>query len=358
MAYEFESVLKNQNMLYSTPAKENRGIPSVIRVAFVLMDNFSMMSFTGAMDALVTANMMSEAPVFEILRVGLSGRSAMSDLGIAIATDLELPQLHSRQDLLMVVGGLRVDLKANRCLRRKLVSASSAGASIGGQWNGAFFLADAHVMDGYQCAFHPDGRAMMADAFPRVAISDRSYAIDHDRVTCAGAHSSLRMMLEYIRIKKGSALTQAVEEVLGCDEYDHLAGISAITVDTDPTLPETLKIALELMQKNIEEPLSISELASCAGISNRQLERRFGRFVGASPSRYYLELRLTRARQLVLQTNRSITEIAISTGFISLPHFQKRFRDFFGTAPGSYRATYERRKTMPKQISGGIFSEA
>ncbi|WP_460047182.1 GlxA family transcriptional regulator [Pseudomonas sp. S2_H01] len=351
MAYVFESVLKNQNMLYSSVAKEDASSPSAVRVAFVLMDNFSMMSFTGAMDALVTANLMSETPVFEILKVGLAGRSAMSDLGIAIPTDMELSQLRTRQDLLMVVGGLRVDLKVNQSLRRKLVSAAAAGAMIGGQWNGAFFLADAHVMDGYQCAFHPDGRAMMADAFPKVEICDRSYAIDHDRVTCAGASSSLRMMLEFIRVRKGNALTQAVEEVLGCDEHDHLAGISAISVDTDPTLPETLKLALELMQKNIEEPLSIPELASCTGISKRQLERRFGRFVGATPSRYYLELRLTRARQLVLQTNRSITEIAISTGFVSLPHFQKRFRDFFGAAPGSYRATYERRKTpMPAQL--------
>jgi transcriptional regulator GlxA family with amidase domain len=344
MAYVFESVLKNQNMRYSS--QEKASSPSVLRVAFVLMNNFSMMSFTGAMDALVTANLMSKTPVFEILKVSLFGIGAMSDLGITVPTHLELAELRNRLDLLMVVGGLRVDLKSNRSLKRTLASAAAAGTSLGGQWNGAFFLADARVMDGYQCAFHPDGRAMMADAFPTLEISDRSYVIDHDRVTCAGASSSLRMMLEFIRIKKGNGLAQAIKEVLGCDENDRLSGISAVSLDTDPTLPEALKIALELMQKNIEEPLSIPELASCTGISRRQLERRFGRFVGATPSRYYLELRLTRARQLVLQTNRSITDIAISTGFVSQPHFQKRFRDFFGAAPGSYRATFERRKTL------------
>lgn len=344
MAYVFESVLKYQNMRYSSLSESESSHSGTIRVAFILMDNFSMMSFSGAMDALVTANLMSEKPVFEIEKVGLSGKTAMCDLGIPIPTDLELAQLCTRQDLLIVVGGLRVDLQMNACLRRKLVSAADRGATVGGQWNGAYFLADARLMEGYECAFHPDGRAMMADAYPRVLISNRSYAVGRDRITCAGASSSLRMMLEFIRVKKGSGLTAAVEEVLGCDEHDQLAGISATSVDSDPTLPGTLKLALELMQKNIEEPLSIPELAICAGISKRQLERRFGRFVGATPSRYYLELRLTRARQLVLQTNRSITEIAISTGFISLPHFQKRFRDFFGAAPGSYRTTHETRK--------------
>lgn len=344
MTYAFESVLKHQNMRYSSSGKDALTPRAVVRVAFILMDNFSLMSLTAAMDALVTANLMSDAPVYEILKIGLKGRVAMSDLGIAIPVDLELAELRARHDLLLVVGGLRVELKSNPCLRRKLSAAGAAGTGLGGLWNGAYFLADARVMDGFQCAFHPDARAMMADAFPSLGISPRSYVIDRDRVTCAGASSSLRMMLEYIRCTKGNVLTRAVEEILGCDEYEKVSGVSTVAVDSDPTLPQSLKVALELMQKNIEEPLSLDDLAACAGVSKRQLERRFFRFVGAAPGRYYLELRLTRARQLVLQTNRSITDIAVATGFVSLPHFHKRFRDFFDAAPGSYRATYERRK--------------
>lgn len=344
MTYVFESVLQDQNMRYSSSGKKAVNPRAVIRVAFILMDNFSLMSFTAAMDALVTANLMGDAPIFDIVKIGLKGRVAMSDLGIAIPTDLDLSELRARHDLLLVVGGLRVDLKSTPCLRRKLFAAASAGTSLGGLWNGAYFLADARVMGGHTCAVHPDGRAMMADAFPDLRISDRSHVVDLERVTCAGASSSLRMMLEYIRVTKGSLLARAVEEILGCDEHEQVCGVSTVAVDSDPTLPQALKVALELMQKNIEEPLSLDDLAACAGISKRQLERRFFRFIGAAPARYYLELRLTRARQLVLQTNRSITDIAMATGFISMPHFHRRFRDFFDAAPGSYRATYEVRK--------------
>ncbi|AVI84733.1 AraC family transcriptional regulator [Pseudomonas syringae pv. tomato] len=344
MTYVFESVLQDQNMRYSSSGKKAVNPRAVIRVAFILMDNFSLMSFTAAMDALVTANLMGDAPIFDIVKIGLKGRVAMSDLGIAIPTDLDLSELRARHDLLLVVGGLRVDLKGTPCLRRKLFAAASAGTSLGGLWNGAYFLADARVMGGHTCAVHPDGRAMMADAFPDLRISDRSHVVDLERVTCAGASSSLRMMLEYIRVTKGSSLARAVEEILGCDEHEQVCGVSTVAVDSDPTLPQALKVALELMQKNIEEPLSLDDLAACAGISKRQLERRFFRFIGAAPARYYLELRLTRARQLVLQTNRSITDIAMATGFISMPHFHRRFRDFFDAAPGSYRATYEVRK--------------
>lgn len=344
MTYVFESVLRDQNLRYSSSAKKRSKPQSAVRVAFILLDNFSLMSFSGAMDALVTANLMSDSPIFDIQKVSLKGDAVLSDLGVAVPVDLELSELRSRHDLLVVVGGLRVELKSNPCLRRKLIAAAACGTSMGGLWNGAYFLADARVMDGYLCAFHPDGRAMMADTFPNLRICDRSHVVDSDRMTCAGASSALRMMLEYMRGTHGSSLTRAVQEILGCDEHEYVSGVSTVSVDSDPTLPQSLKLALELMHKNIEEPLSLDHLAACAGISKRQLERRFFRFVGAAPGRYYLELRLTRARQLVLQTNRSITDIAMATGFVSMPHFHKRFRDFFDAAPGSYRATYELRK--------------
>ncbi|WP_148053300.1 AraC family transcriptional regulator, partial [Pseudomonas frederiksbergensis] len=146
---------------------------AVTRVAFVLLNNFSMMSVTGAIDALGTANLISDTPAFDVLTVGIRSRLVMSDLGIAISADLELPQLPDWIDVLIVVGGLRVKLISDSLLRRKLRNAASLGATMGGLWNGAFFLAEAQLMDGVECAFHPDGRAMMEDVFPKVLVSRR-----------------------------------------------------------------------------------------------------------------------------------------------------------------------------------------
>jgi transcriptional regulator GlxA family with amidase domain len=101
-----------------------------------------------------------------------------------------------------------------------------------------------------------------------------------------------------------------------------------------------LNIALDLMEKNIEEPLEIDAIASQVGVSRRQLERRFARYLNAAPNRYYLELRLTRARQLIVQSDRSLTDVALATGFISYPHFYKRFKDLFGLPPMTFRDYY------------------
>ncbi|MFW0888353.1 GlxA family transcriptional regulator [Pseudomonas sp. PICF6] len=343
MPSAFESVLKNKNMAYR-PLGSSGADQAPVRVAFVLMDNFSMMSFTGAVDALVTANLMSDRPLYEVLTVGASGSQVTSDLGIVISADIELAQLPENQDVLIVAGGFRVKLQGMPLLRRKLRANAASGAILGGLWNGVFFVADASLLDGFECAVHPESRAMMAEVYPHVKVSSRAYVVDRQRVSCAGANSSLRMMLQLIRQTGGEALVGAIEEILRCDESGDASDLPPVFVETDPTLPESLKLALELMWQNIEEPLTIDELAACVKISKRQLERRFCSFLGATPTRYYLELRLTRARQLIQQTNRSVTEIAVATGFVSSPHFQRRFRDFFGVPPGSYRSTFERKQ--------------
>ncbi|MEK8079121.1 GlxA family transcriptional regulator [Pseudomonas sp. XK-1] len=338
MRSSFESVLKDKNRLHLERVRRDEPVVAKRRVAFVLLDHFSMMAFTGAVDALVTANLMSALPLYEVLVVGVED-VVVSDLGIVISADCRLAELQERQQQLIVVcGGLRVPLQPHPLLRAKLRSADHAGTMLGGLWNGAYFLAEAGLLDGYDCAFHPDGRSMMTELFPRVRLSRHSFVLDRERIACAGASSSLDMMLAVVKRDCGDSLVQAVEEVLSCDKLQEVMDVSVVAVDRDPTLPQPLKLALELMHNNIDEPLKMDEIAACAEISVRQLERQFCRHVNATPSRYYLELRLTRARQLLQQTNKSLADIAVACGFVSISHFRRCFREFFDIAPGCFRA--------------------
>ena len=95
--------------------------------------------------------------------------------------------------------------------------------------------------------------------------------------------------------------------------------------------------AVELMESNIEEPMTLDELATHVGISRRQLERLFQKHLQCVPTRYYLEIRLRRARSLLLRSSRSIVDIAFACGFVSAPHFSKCYRDFFGIPPREER---------------------
>ncbi|MGP9635414.1 GlxA family transcriptional regulator, partial [Halomonas sp. AOP43-A1-21] len=278
------SLLKNKNMAYLASETSHASEKKVKRIAFLLLENFSLMAFTGAVDALITTNLMKSKTVYEVLVVGSEEGVTVSDVGIEVKNDISLAALdiyHMPLDVLIVCGGLRVRPKTTALLRNKLKSADSHGVVLGGLWNGAYFLAEAGLLNGYQCAYHPDGRAMMLEEFWEVSISTRSFIVDRNRLSCAGASSSLSMMLEVVRADCSNEVASAVEEMLSCDKGLDSPDISTISVDQNQTLPEKLKTSLQLMKNNIEEPLSISEVANWVNISRRQLERLFCNYVNA-----------------------------------------------------------------------------
>jgi transcriptional regulator GlxA family with amidase domain len=104
-----------------------------------------------------------------------------------------------------------------------------------------------------------------------------------------------------------------------------------------------------LMEANIEEPLTTDEIAQHVCVSRRQLERIFKQYLNRVPSQYYLELRLNKARQMLMQTSKSIIQIGLSCGFSSGPHFSSAYRNFFGATPREDRN--QRRSSSPFELS-------
>ncbi len=332
----FDSHFRRSNQAYLKQQGDAR--PATIRIGFVLLEHFSMMAFTGAVDALVTANLLSSDPLYAFRTLSLDGSEARSDLGIDISVsgalyDLDIGEL----DLLFVCGGYRTPLLANRQLTEKLQEAGRRGLTLGGLWNGSLLLAWAGLMDGYDCTLHPENRDGLEETCPKVRLSRQPYVIDRDRVSCAGASSALDMMLAVIRQHYGQEVVRGIEEILSCDRIGEQPDRPMPTVASDPTLPDALRAVLELMDANIEEPLGMEEIAALVNLSRRQIERLFQRHVDSTPSKYYLELRITRARRLLLQTSESIAVIAVACGFVSTTHFSHCYRDYFGVSPTQAR---------------------
>jgi len=161
--------------------------------------------------------------------------------------------------------------------------------------------------------------------------------IGEKRATCAGPVSALEMMLKLIAQRQGNDIVRAVREILSCDQVAENQESIPLQVGDNPTFPETLRNIMVLMRNNIEEPLSLEELADCIDISRRQMERLFQSHLETSPSRYYLELRITHARRLLLQSNESITNVSLACGFVSTSHFSNCFKDYFGLSPSAAR---------------------
>jgi transcriptional regulator GlxA family with amidase domain len=146
------------------------------------------------------------------------------------------------------------------------------------------------------------------------------------------------MMLNVIWYEHGAELASSISEELMCERirgrHDRQRIPLALTLGTSqPKLMETVA----LMEANLEEPMSLDELSKAVALSRRQLERLFQKYLHCAPTRYYLDLRLKKARQLLLQTEMSVVDVALACGFVSAPHFSKCYRDYFNKPPRDER---------------------
>ncbi len=203
---------------------------------------------------------------------------------------------------------------------------------------GSWALARAGLLDGYDCSVHWECLAAMQEAFPRVAMSTRLFSIDRNRFTSSGGTAPMDMMLHLIGREHGRELSAAISEMFIYErirnEQDHQrVPLKHMLGTNQPKLQEIVA----LMEANLEEPIDLDELAVYVNVSRRQLERLFQKYLHCSPSRYYLKLRLIRARQLLKQTSMSIIEVASVCGFVSTPHFSKCYREYFGIPPRDER---------------------
>jgi len=221
---------------------------------------------------------------------------------------------------------------------RLLAQRCRAAPCWGGVGAGVLWLAEAGVFQGARTALpwslYPDADPI-AD---QVMLSPHLYEIDGARLSCCGGGASIDFALTLVDILFGATAQAQVKEVLCVDrvrgqEERQRVALQARFGVLQPKLTE----AVTLMEANIEEPLSTDEIAQLAGISRRQLERLFKQYLGSLPSRYYLELRLKRARQLLRDTNHSIVQVGLMCGFSSGSHFSTAFGALFGNTPREER---------------------
>lgn len=307
------------------------------KIGFLLIPEFSMLAFTSALEPLRMANQLSGESHYDWVTVGASHESVRASNGIDITPDFSVkdaPQL----DALIVCSGNQIQHHLDADVVAWVRSLSKREMTLGAVCTGTYVLAKADALDGHRCTIHWENMAAAREEFPQLVISPELFEIDSGRYTSAGGIAPLDMILHEIRNAHGPDLASAITEQFMCDrirdKHDRQRVPLTQRIGTNqPKLAE----AVSLMEANIEEPMTLDELSFHVGLSRRQLERLYQRYLQCVPTRYYLELRLERARQLLLQTSMPIVDIALACGFISAPHFSKCYRDTFGLPPRDER---------------------
>ena len=319
----------------------SQGVPNQPkRYIFVLLDQFTMLCFSSAVEALRLANRMSGHELYEWSLAGDGGEVAHCSAGIGYQLDSDLVELQ-RDDTIMVCGGIDVQAATSKRVLNWLRREARRGATIGGLCTAGYTLAKAGLLDGKRATIHWENQDSFSEDFEDVTLTKSVFVIDGNRITTAGGTASIDLMLKIIANDHGEELANMVADQLIYTSIRTDQDTQRLSIPTrigvrHPKLSQVIR----MMEQNIEEPISPAVLAKDVGMSTRQLERLFRRYLNRSPKRYYMELRLAKARNLLMQTDMSVINVALACGFASPSHFSKCYRAHYDTTPYRERGTH------------------
>ncbi|MFO1039619.1 MAG: GlxA family transcriptional regulator [Geminicoccaceae bacterium] len=309
---------------------------------FVLVPNFSMIAFATALEPLRLANRTVGRSIYSWKIVSKDGGPVAASNGVAVAADGGLgdfqPERLSPMPAVVLCSGLKGERYQDREMLAWLRRCDRRGAEIGALCTGAHILARAGLLTDHRCTIHWENLPGFVEDFPDVPVTSDLYEIDRKRFTCSGGTASLDLMLHKIALSHGSDLAAKVsdlclaERMRGPEDRQRMP----LRVRLGVHHPKLIS-AVELIESNIEEPMSQERLAQRIGLSRRQLERLFRRHLSRTPAQYYLETRLERARNLLYQTDLPVMSVACACGFVSASHFSTCYRQMFGKTPRAER---------------------
>jgi transcriptional regulator GlxA family with amidase domain len=308
------------------------------RYVFVLMENFTMLSFAGAVDALRIANRMVPDS-YEWILAGEGGDTITCSSGISYKLDMDLAEVR-RDDTIILCGGTHVQEATTKRLLNWLRREARRGVVIGALCTAPYALARAGLLDGKRATIHWENQDSFTEEFEDVELTKSVFVVDGNRMTTAGGTSSIDLMLKIIASDLGEDVANMVadQQIYSSIRTDQDQQRLSIPTRIGVRHPKLSRV-IQMMEVNVEEPISPSLLAKEVGMSTRQLERLFRRYLNRSPKRYYMEIRLQKARNLLMQTDMSVINVALACGFASPSHFSKCYRAHYDTTPYRERGT-------------------
>jgi transcriptional regulator GlxA family with amidase domain len=332
----------NQHRIHRPGGPPERRVEPDLRVGFILSPSFTLLAFAGFIEALRHAADESDGS----RQIYCSWTCLGADLEpIRASCGVEMRPWEvygdpAKFDYVVIVGGLLAAFERHAPETFAFIRlAAERGVPLVGLCTGSFALAEANLMNGRRCAVHFRHRQELIDLYPGVIpVSDEVYVMDRDITTCPGGTAAIDVAVELIRRHCGQARALKGLAQMIVDEhraahhsvrnpYRNLANCGDWRVER----------AIQLMHQNIGEPLSIEALARMMGTTVRQLDRAFGVHAKLPPAAFWRDMRLQHARWRLLNSSRTVTQIAHECGFADCAHFSRWFRRSFSESPRNYR---------------------
>lgn len=310
-------------------------------VGFVLIPNFTLFAFSGIVDLLRLAGdegdrSRPERCGWSILAPDLNPVTASCGLQVLPWETFDRPE---RFDYIVVVGGL---IDRNLTYHPKtlefLRDAAAKGVSIAGVCTGSFAMVEAQLMRGRKCCvswYHlPDLLERYGDIVP---VADQLFVEDGKFITCAGGLAALDLGAWMVERHLGPGRAQKSLHIMVADTARPAAGAQPQPPSVGAVEDSRVRRAMLQIEQNLSTPQKVEDIAHNVGLSKRQLERIFRKVVGKSIQEFSRDLRVFYGLWLMANSEKSITAVAIESGFSDISHFNRLFRAAFGSAPSTLR---------------------
>jgi|TARA_R110002072_G_scaffold178338_1_gene334379 transcriptional regulator GlxA family with amidase domain len=304
---------------------------------FLLLPHFTLLAFSAALDPLRIANQLAQKPLYGWLAVSDDGAAVSSSSGIDVNVHTCLNDLEPETYLFVCSGNNGINVATDGVLgqiRRHV----RFGGKMGGICTGAATLARAGLLEGKKFTLHWENQPGFVEVFPDLAPTPQRFEMDGPLLTCGGGVAATEMMISIIAQDYGEDFATTVSDMClnGPDVSTRSEQRSSIAKAISSRNPRVLAVLRE-MYENIENPLTLEELAANAQISRRQIERQFKQLLSEAPAQTYRNIRLERGRTLLMETNLSVMEIAMAAGFNSSNLFSRHYKERYGETPYGHR---------------------
>ncbi len=326
------------------------------KIGFVLIPRFNMMSLTTIIEPFRIANYLSENPLFQWKYVSFDDTTLIASNGMNIECDLINAKHKSNFDLIVILGSWGCEHYVNKGLFNWLRWQHLKDVNICAIEMGIYILARAEILSGKAATTHWSLLAGFAEQFPNVKLKEQLFTIDRNLMTCSGGTAGIDLMLHLISQQHGDHLAAEISDQMIHHPIREAKSLQRHTHGSaSDSIHPYIDSAIKLMEAEIVEPLSIPEIANHVGLSQRQLERYFKRYLGCSVVQFSQLLRLQYARVLLTSTQMSIREVSVASGFNSMSHFANVFYKNFGKKPSQYRLAWPDTEPAPSW-PGTVFS--
>jgi len=307
------------------------------RVGFLLVDGFALMSYSAALEPMRAANLLAGRTLYEMEHLPVLGAQSISSSGAVVRATTHIGERVDFDLIIVVAGGDPARFSDERVFQW-LRHLARRGVQIGGVSGGPVILAKAGIMTGRRMTVHWEHAPALDQFEPALVLERTLYVIDRNRMTCAGGTAALDMMHALITVHHGAEFARSVSDwFMHTDIRPAGRPQRAGLVERYGTTSLPVIQAIELMENHIADPLALEQLAQLTGLGARQLNRLFHDKLGRSTMKFYRNLRLDKADNLLTQSTLSVTEIALASGFSSSAHFSQSYRQRFDRSPTARR---------------------